>query len=110
MVLLPLSFPELPSEMQTLISGWAQDVIACWNARPAVARALPMPRPFPYPNDEETTGWFRATWGEIERRMPRLTVEIQNNCPQTPPEDQRELMEVAIWKTLEIAADMVPPR
>lgn len=103
MINLPVLLPELSPPLQEANLLWARQIIAAWEALDAVARAVPAPRSFPYYGDDQTTGWFRACWGESEQRIPQLTVEVQNNNPATPPGQQLLLMETAIWNTITVA-------
>lgn len=103
MINLPVLFPELPAKIQEENVAWARALIARWHELgEATARPVPEPRSFPYYDDEQTVGWFRACWGEAEQRAPELIVEIQNNSPRTPPEQQLLLMEATIWQTIDL--------
>ncbi len=99
MINLPVLQPELPEEIQAANLRWGQSIIACW--RELGANPVPEPRGFPYARDEQTVRWFRDCWGESQRKAPELVVEVQNNNPRTPPEQQLALERAAIVVTIE---------
>jgi hypothetical protein len=99
MINLPVLQPELPPEIQEANVAWGQAVIDRWRA--LGANPVPAPRGFPYVRDTETVRWFRNCWEESQRRAPEIVVEVQNNNPRTPPEQQRALELAAIQVTIE---------
>jgi hypothetical protein len=99
MVNLPVLQPELPAPIQAANETWARAVIARWQQ--IGATPVPAPRSFPYYADTETVRWFRECWGEAQRRAPELVIEVQNNSPRTPPEQQLALELAAIYVTIE---------
>ena len=48
---------------------------------------------------------FLDNWGTYHQQTPMLTVEVQNNAPDTPPRLQIRLTEVAIRETVAAALD-----
>jgi hypothetical protein len=99
MINLPVLQPELPPQIQQANVAWGQAVIDRWRA--IGANPVPAPRGFPYVRDTETGQWFRNCWEESERRAPEIVVEVQNNSPRTPPEQQLALELAAIHVTVE---------
>src|SRR5690606_16697645 len=98
--LLPIDLEQRTTSQQEAVRDLAEAVRQGWLALGDLARPEPGARGFPYTGDPETVKWFRSTWGEIDARMPRITVEVQNNSVTTPPEAQLQLSESAIWSTL----------
>ena len=99
MINLPVLQPEVPPDIQEANVSWGQTVIDRWRA--IGAHPLPAPRGFPYVRDSETVQWFRHCWEESQRRAPEIVVEVQNNHPRTPPEQQLALELAAIQVTVE---------
>jgi hypothetical protein len=99
MINLPVLQPELPPEIQAANLAWGRAVIDNW--RSLGANPMPEPRGFPYVRDTETVQWFRNCWEESQRRAPEIVVEVQNNNPRTPPEQQLALELTAIQVTVE---------
>ena len=99
MINLPVLQPALPPALQAANENWGRAVIARW--RTLGANPVPEPRGFPYGRDPQTVRWFRACWEESQRRAPELVVEVQNNNPRTPPEQQLALALAAIQVTVE---------
>jgi hypothetical protein len=98
--LLPLELERRTERQQDAVRDLAESVRQGWLALGELARPEPAARGFPYSGDPDTVRWFRDTWGEIDSRMSRITVEVQNNSVTTPPEAQLQLSESAIWSTL----------
>ena len=103
--LLPIDFDRRTASQQEQVIQLTENVRLAWVALGDLARPEPAARSFPYAGDADTVKWFRSTWGEIDTRMPRLTVEVQNNSTTTPPEAQLQLSETAIWTILETFAN-----
>lgn len=99
MINLPVLQPELPPAVQAGNQAWGEAVIARWQAMGAAP--IPAPRSFPYYQDTQTVQWFRECWGESQHQAPELVVEVQNNNPRTPPEQQLALESAAIQVTIE---------
>lgn len=99
--LLPVDLDTRSATKQQQVREWAAQVRQAWRELGQLAKPEGSAREFPYITDIDTTKWFRDTWGEIDNRMPRLTVEVQNNSIRTQPEAQLALMETAIWASLE---------
>jgi murein tripeptide amidase MpaA len=97
MVLLPFLHAELPADLRGRNERWAAAVIEAW--RGAGGNPRPDPRPLGYGEDQ--LRYFRACWSDVYRRVPAITVEVQNNHVRTPPAMQRRLQEAAIQATLE---------
>src|SRR5437762_936366 len=103
MINLPVLQPELPPEIQAANVAWGQAVIARWRTLGATPMAEP--RGFPYVRDTETVRWFRNCWEASQRKAPEVVVEVQNNHPRTPPEQQLALELAAIYVTIEQLLD-----
>ncbi len=103
MVNLPVLQPELPPAIQDANVVWASATIDRWRAMGA--DPVPQPRPFPYYADSDSVRWFRDSWGDSQQRTPELLVEVQNNNPRTPPEQQLALELAAITLTIEQLLD-----
>lgn len=99
MINLPALQAELPAQIQAANTSWGQAIIQRWQSLGATPVAEP--RSFPYRADTQTIRWFRACWGEAQHRAPELVVEVQNNSPRTPPEQQLALQQAAIKVTIE---------
>lgn len=99
MINLPVLQPELPAPIQAANVAWGQAVIDRWAAMGA--NPMPAPRGFPYVRDTETVRWFRDCWEASQRKAPEIVVEVQNNNPRTPPEQQLALELAAIQTTIE---------
>lgn len=99
MINLPVLQVELPEQIQAANVAWGQAIIDAWQRMGATP--VPAPRGFPYQSDTKTTAWFRDCWGEAQHRAPELIVEVQNNSPRTPPEQQLALQQAAMRVTIE---------
>jgi hypothetical protein len=99
MINLPVLQAELPEHLQAANVAWGQAIIEAWQGMGAAP--VPEPRGFPYQRDAKTTTWFRDCWGEAQHRAPELIVEVQNNSPRTPPEQQLALQQAAMRVTIE---------
>jgi hypothetical protein len=108
MINLPVLQPELPAAIQEANLAWGRAVIDRW--RSGGANPMPEPRSFPYYRDTQTVRWFRDCWEEAQRRAPELVVEVQNNNPRTPPEQQLALELAAITVTVEQLLEHGAPR
>jgi hypothetical protein len=97
MIILPFNFNDLPEEIRIHSERWARAIIEAWSA----IGADPIPEPKPLGYGEDQIQYFRRCWGEVYRRIPCITVEVQNNNPRTPPERQMKLIETAIRASLE---------
>jgi len=99
MINLPVLQAELPEQIQAENVAWGQAIIQRWQRLGAAA--MPEPRSFPYQADTESIRWFRECWGHAQHRAPELVVEVQNNSPRTPPEQQLALEQAAVKVTIE---------
>jgi hypothetical protein len=96
--MLPTLQAELPSPQQEYNLQWAQELMEVWTrvggkTAPLREGALPggaIHRQSPV-----------IPWSDLQRRAPMLTIEVQNNSPNTPHEMQLLLMESAIWRSVE---------
>jgi hypothetical protein len=98
MMLLPYMQKDLPPEIQAKNRRAADAILQAWKA--AGADIVPQAQPLGYGEDQ--IRYFRATWGDIYRSIPQVSVEIQNNNPRTPPADQLRLMDAAIKAAIEL--------
>jgi hypothetical protein len=96
--MLPALQAELPPAQQDTNEAWAQELMEAW------ARVGGKPSPLRRGGFPESL-IHRQTpvvpWSDLQRCSPMLTIEIQNNSPQTPHEQQLMLMETAIWRSVE---------
>lgn len=99
MVILPFSQKDLPPRIQKANVEAAAAVLKAWQD--IGAKAMPDARPLGYGEDQ--LQYFRKCWKEINEETPEITIEIQNNSPRTPPDQQRKLMEVAILAAIDWA-------
>ncbi len=102
MIILPCTFEELPAEVQTYSREWAEQIVAAWAE---IDGCNPKPQVQPLAYGGEQRRYFVQRWGEIYRRFHKLTSEIQNNSPRTPPALQQRLNEVAIRASVERLLD-----
>jgi hypothetical protein len=98
MIILPERQPELSEERQAYNLQWAQELIEGW--------AEVGGRPIPLREGRGRGSRVHRqspviAWDDLQQAAPMLTVEIQNNSPQTPHERQLLLMEVALWRSVE---------
>jgi hypothetical protein len=99
MINLPVLQAELPEQLQAANVAWGRAIIEAWRGMGAMP--VPEPRGFPYQADTKTMAWFRDCWGDAQHRAPELIVEVQNNSPRTPPEQQMALQQAAMRVTIE---------
>ncbi|NPV08283.1 MAG: hypothetical protein HPY83_10040 [Anaerolineae bacterium] len=92
MAILPALQDELPEGLQRQNLALAGRMIEAW--REVGGHPLPEPRPFGY--GEPARGWFVRCWGEVQRRMPDVLVEVQNNNRNTAPVQQMALCSAGI--------------
>ena len=96
--MLPTCQAELPPEQQAYNREWAQELTDAWTrvgGRPAPVRSGGLP------GDGIHSQSPVVPWDDLQRRSPMLTIEIQNNSPQTLHERQLLLMETAICRSIE---------
>lgn len=99
MVILPIVQNELPEAIQAENRAWGQEIVAAWQQ--AGARPVPEVRPLGYTGDQAE--YLRRAWREVAPKVSKVTVEVQNNNPRTPPKEQMRLCEMAIRVTVERA-------
>jgi hypothetical protein len=97
MIILPFMQNDLPEAIQAANRRAARAIIDAW--REMGARAVPEAKPLGY--GEEQLRYFRQCYGDIFPSVPFVTVEVQNNNPQTPPAEQRQLIEVSIGAAIQ---------
>jgi hypothetical protein len=96
--MLPELLPELPAPHQADTRALAEAILEGWRSVGG------RPRPL----EERTARRFRLQaqssrmpWAELMRAGAFLTLEIMNNNPATPAEQQLLLADAAIWTSLE---------
>ncbi|NOZ20513.1 MAG: hypothetical protein GXP25_05420 [Planctomycetes bacterium] len=97
MIILPVLQIELSRELRHYNMEWAMDIVGRWKK--AGARPIADVKPLGY--GEPHRSWFIECWGWLQRQTPSITVEIQNNNRNTPPEKQLLFMDVAIRESVE---------
>lgn len=97
MALLPTLQDELPESLQKGNVALAERMIALW--RDLGGHPLPEPRGFEYGNPHRQ--WFIDSWGDVQRSMVSVTVEVQNNNPNTSPHQQMVLSSAGIRAAVE---------
>lgn len=97
-VLLPFMQAELPDRIQQHNLALAERINHSW--RQAGAKPIPQPNPLGYTGIQRE--YFRRNWGSLYRRMPILTIEVQNNNPRTPPEMQLALEKIPIYEAINL--------
>jgi hypothetical protein len=96
-ILLPVIWEDLPDHIRQYSSQWAQEVTQAWALLP---NASPRePQPLSYVGEQRQ--YFATRWGAIQRVVPYIAVEAQNNNPRTPADSQRLLAETAIQVSVE---------
>lgn len=101
MLILPMLQDELAQERQAYNLQWAERIHTGWRAVggvPTPLQSWPGNRSELHPRSARDRASIKA---ELERQSPLLSVEIQNNSPNTPHEKQLLLMDVAIWRSVE---------
>jgi hypothetical protein len=96
MIILPVLQDELPEPIQRHNAQWADEVVAAWQE--AGESPIPESRPLGYTGEQRE--YFVQRWGALQREMPTITSEVQNNSARTPPDMQRLLNEIAIRVTV----------
>jgi len=99
MVILPILQPELPEAIRATNQAWGEEIVAAW----AASGASPLPEVAPLNYTGVQAEYFRRSWRDIVHTTSKITVEIQNNNPRTPPQEQVRLMDVAMRVTVERA-------
>jgi len=97
MVILPILQNELPPPIRDYNAEWAEEVIEAW--RRVGGNPVPEAKPLGYKGEQRE--YLLRIWGEMSRKIPRLTSEVQNNNPRTPPEMQLRLTEVALRTSIQ---------
>lgn len=96
--MLPKCQAELSHAQQEYNRQWGQELMAAWTrvgGKPASLRDDGLPGSSIHQQSPV------IAWDDLQRRSPMLTIEVQNNSPQTPHEMQLLLMETAIWRSVE---------
>jgi len=96
MIILPTTFEAQPEHLQQEEMAWARGIVEAW--REAGARPIEEIRPLGYTGEQRQ--YFVNVWGPYYQTHAKLTSEVQNNNPATPPEEQRLLSEIAIEVTM----------
>lgn len=100
MLIGPDSLAGTPGPKAHRLQAWAHKVEAGWRA----VGGQPIPLSLTEGEAGEK-GLHRRQFGELrselERDSLRLLVEVQNNSPRTPAEEQLLLMDAAIWSSVE---------
>ena len=102
MIILPCLYDEQPEHLQQYEMAWGQRLVEAWGEMDG-GRPIPDIKPLGYTGQQRQ--YFVERWGEFYNKVPIITSEIQNNSPQTPPELQMRLNEVAIRETIEFALE-----
>jgi hypothetical protein len=106
MVILPALQSELPRPLQEHNWTLAEAILANWRGVGGHPTPLELREARPEPLHAQSQV---APWAELVRSAPMLTIEIQNNSPQTPAEQQLLLMDTAIWTTIALTLDAWRP-
>ena len=100
MIILPFMQAKLPAAIAGMNERWALTVVSAWRK----VGAAPAPKPRALGYGEDQLKYFRRCWSDVYRRIPTITVEVQNNNTRTPPKVQMQLQIEAIRATV---ADML---
>ena len=95
LVMLPLDDLQIDKRIKEENAAWAGQVSQAWQEEGL--RVTP-PKPLPYVGVQ--ADYFRENWGEIDRRMNRITIEVKNNAADTPAGRQMDAIESSILTTL----------
>jgi hypothetical protein len=98
MVILPCLYDTQPPRIQQYEREWAEAIVAGWAELDGVEPMLEI-KPLGYTGQQRQ--YFVERWGEIYGRYNKLTTEIQNNNPRTPPALQQRMNEVAIGVSIQ---------
>lgn len=101
MIILPIVQDELPEDIKTANTTWADEIVKRW----AEVGAEPMPESKPLGYKGEQGEYFRKAWREFMPMIPSITTEVQNNNVRTPPPMQERLQEVAIKASIDLLID-----
>ncbi|WP_127579603.1 M14 family zinc carboxypeptidase [Paenibacillus koleovorans] len=82
-------------EIRIQCEAWANHISEVWREAGFVVRP---PAPLGYTGTQAE--YFRRNWGDIHRRMCKMTVEVKNNSACTPPERQMEAEALAVVATI----------
>ncbi|MHB0877501.1 MAG: hypothetical protein ACYC5O_15795 [Anaerolineae bacterium] len=100
MLIAPDGLPQMPGGKQQRLLAWAKKIEATWRAVDGEPITLSVPARI-----EAETGVQRRLFGSLDDELDRdglsLLVEIQNNSPRTPAEEQLLLADAAIWSSVE---------
>jgi len=96
MVILPTMYDEQPPHLRDEEMTWAHEIVEAW--RQAGGRPIGEIKPLGYTGEQRQ--YFVNVWGPYYQQYPKLTSEVQNNNPATPPAQQQLLSEIAITTTL----------
>lgn len=103
MIILPTLYDEQPSHLQERETAWGGRIMKAW-AEIEGGRPIRDIKPLGYTGEQRQ--YFVNCWGRFYHTIAKLTSEIQNNSPRTPPQLQMRLNEVAIRETIQYALDM----
>lgn len=95
MVMLPLDDLPVDQQIKEENEAWAGQISRVWQEEGF--RVVP-PIPLPYVGVQ--ADYFRENWGEIDKRMKRITIEVKNNAADTPASRQMDAIESSIITTL----------
>lgn len=95
LVMLPLDDVPIDKRIKDENEGWARQISQAWQEEGF--RVTP---PFPLPYVGQQAEYIRKNWGEIDRRINRITIEVKNNAADTPPRRQMDAIESSILRTL----------
>lgn len=77
--------------------AWGQSICDAWAA--AGYRPIPEPEHLGYTGQQAE--YFRRAWGELHKRMSKISTEVKNNAPDATPEFQLEAQAIAILASIE---------
>jgi hypothetical protein len=97
MVILPALQHELDSDRQACNLAWSEALNVAWREVGG--------RPTPVRGDGPSRGKVQrqsdtVPWAGLQRAGAYLTIEIQNNSPATPAEQQLLLFDTVIWRSI----------
>lgn len=77
--------------------AWGQVICDAWKA--AGYRPVAEPRPLGYSGVQAE--YFRKAWGDVHKRMRKISTEVKNNAADAPPDFQLEAQSIAIVRSIE---------
>ena len=96
MIILPIA-GLAEGEIAAVGNAWGERIVAAWKK--AGYRPKPEVEPLGYTGQQAE--YFRRAWGEINKRLCKVTTEVKNNAPDAPSDFQLKTQSIAVIESIQ---------